>query len=744
MAKRKNKGPKQHKFRNKLILNQWLISLFGIDPLKEYRVNEQNVRPFHKLTELIKNIDNEGLDNDNLHYFYHSLVDSELFWNNISKISKEQILMYEENIVKHTQVINSKRHRPVKWKYFQWLSLLFVEIYLDRYFSNKELLLENLNEYVNKFNSKWTDYKGIEYYSEEDLNKISLQNATGSGKTLLMHVNYLQYEYYSKKYGKEKDLSRVILISPNERLSQQHIAEFKESSISASHFSKEGYNLFTLAQGISRIDVIEITKLSEKDGPNIIATRSLGDENLLLVDEGHRGLSDQNAKADEKAWYKNRSMLSEKGFTFEYSATFDQAVSGTGHEDDYAKTIIFDYSYRWFYEDGYGKDYQILNLPKSFEETKSVYLTACLLKYYQQLDLYNNKYNELQVFNIEKPLWVFVGTTVKGSSKAEKATVSDVAQILTFISDFVSNMEKSIKRIKEIISGNGQDTGLLDSDDYDIFENSFNWLAKKVNNGLTYEKLYKNILRDLFNSITGGHLKMERIKGDSGEVALRVGDTETPFGLINVGDSKSLTDHIEEVKRKVQLEISVEDSEFGEATFNTVKDSSSNINLLIGSKKFVEGWDCWRVSTLGLMHVGKTEGAQIIQLFGRGVRLKGYNWSLKRSGHSKALNIPDNIEEIETLNVFGIEADFMKKFRQYLADEGLPGNERRRIFRIPLNVTYDVGKKLQIIRPKKKKEDGKEYNFKVDGPIPTVGLDSNYLKEHPVISDWYPRIQSIK
>ena len=56
-----------------------------------------------------------------------------------------------------------------------------------------------------------------------------------------------------------------------------------------------------------------------------------------------------------------------------------------------------------------------------------------------------------------------------------------------------------------------------------------------------------------------------------------------------------------------------------------------NCESLIGSKKFTEGWSSWRVCTLGLMNIGKKEGSQIIQLFGRGVRLKGYNFSLKRS-----------------------------------------------------------------------------------------------------------------
>ncbi|MDY0223481.1 MAG: DEAD/DEAH box helicase family protein, partial [Desulfobacterium sp.] len=742
MAKRKSKGPKQHKFRDKLLLNHWLMSLFGIDPLRE----GTKERPFYKLAESIKDHRLEGLDKDNLHRFYHELTNSNLFWDDTTALSKEQLLMYEENIVHHTQAINAKRHRLIVWKYYQWLSLLFVEIYLDRYFSDRDALLASLNEYVDRFNTRWSEYADIGYFNKDELNKLSLQNATGSGKTLLMHVNYLQYRHYSKKYGKETDLSRVILISPNERLSEQHIAEFSESSIGSSNFSKEGHNLFSQAQGLTRVDVLEITKLGDKEGPNTIATRTLGDQNLLLVDEGHRGLSGKNAKIDGNAWFKNRAMLCEKGFTFEYSATFDQAVSGTGHEDDYARTVVFDYSYRWFYEDGFGKDYQILNLPKSFDETKAVYLTACLLKFYQQLDIYEDKSEDLNPFNIEKPLWVFVGSTVTGRKlgKDEQLVATDVARIIAFIADFLSNKEKACKRMEEILTGNGQDTGLIDSNGIDIFEGSFTWLAKTLNTGVTYDELYKSILKRLFNTNTGGHLVLDRVKGESGEIALRVGTSETPFGLINVGDAKALADHIEGVANQDGLLLTVEDSDFSEASFDSVKDSSSPVNLLIGSKKFVEGWDCWRVSTLGLMHVGKSEGAQIIQLFGRGVRLKGYGWSLKRSGHSYAPSIPQHIEELETLNVFGIEADFMEKFRQFLADEGLPGNERRRIFIIPLNVTYDFGKKLQIIRPKRKADDGKEYDFKKDAPVPNLGQLTEYLQLHPVISDWYPRIQSIQ
>ena len=37
----------------------------------------------------------------------------------------------------------------------------------------------------------------------------------------------------------------------------------------------------------------------------------------------------------------------------------------------------------------------------------------------------------------------------------------------------------------------------------------------------------------------------------------------------------------------------------------------------------MEGWNSWRVPNMGLLNIGRQEGSQIIQLLGRGVRLKG-------------------------------------------------------------------------------------------------------------------------
>ncbi len=733
MAKRRNSsGKKPHEFRNKLVLNQWMTNLLGVDPLVEHRMNGRVVRPWHALAEPIRDARMEGLDESNIHRFFHNLVGGRLF--EFARIDKLRLLCYEENIVAHTQRINERRTRPITWKYPQWLTLLFVEIYLDRWFSDRDGLLRELNEFVERFNRKWHEYEPVPAYVEDDLNKLCFQNATGSGKTLIMHVNLLQFQHYARRTGRESDLSRVILLTPNERLSEQHLGEFAASGIPCSR-------LVPGAQRGFGVEVTEITKLADQDGPQQIATRSLGDQNLMLVDEGHRGMSGK----EEGAWVTRRNALCAKGFTFEYSATFAEAVAAAKEErveNAYAKAILFDYSYRYFYEDGFGKDYQILNLSKSFAQTQTIYLTACLLKFYQQLRIYEEGRVEFAPFNLEKPLCVFVGSSVVKAtgSEDEKAVASDVAKVLRFVADFLHDPVAARQRIGQILTGTGADTGLLDENDVDIFAGSFWYLARAMGDGETVDGLYQDMLRRVFKNPAGGTLVLSRIKGDSGEIALKAGAAEQPFGLINVGDAAGLARHCEEVLDGL---IQLDDSEFTQAMFAGVKDSASPVNVLIGSKKFIEGWDCWRVSTMGLMHVGKSEGSQIIQLFGRGVRLKGYEWSLKRSSKLNVPTHPPNIEALETLNIFGIEADFMQRFREFLREEGLPGNERKAVFTVPLVVTHDFGKKLKILRPKVKASDGREYDFKRDGRVPTLGDVPDYLQHSTVVADWYPRIQAL-
>ena len=109
-------------FAYKLVLNQWLLSLF-------------KVKSFKDLAEPLRSEALEGLDENNVHRFHHALT-TQLF--NLTQLPTELLLEYDQNIVKHTLRLNERRlthgEEPIVWKYFQYLALLFTEIYLDRYF----------------------------------------------------------------------------------------------------------------------------------------------------------------------------------------------------------------------------------------------------------------------------------------------------------------------------------------------------------------------------------------------------------------------------------------------------------------------------------------------------------------------------------------------------------------------------------------------------------------------------------
>ena len=184
------------------------------------------------------------------------------------------------------------------------------------------------------------------------LNKLAFWMATGSGKTLLMHANILQYRHALTRHGRRRELNRILLLTPNEGLSQQHLREFEAAGIDAELFNKDGRRLFSG----QAVEIIEVTRLRDEMGDRTIAIDAFEGNNLVLVDEGHRGASG----GEEGAWMRARNALCEKGFSFEYSATFGQAVKGSPRLTElYAKSTLCDYSYRYFYGDGFGKDYQI-------------------------------------------------------------------------------------------------------------------------------------------------------------------------------------------------------------------------------------------------------------------------------------------------------------------------------------------------------------------------------------------------
>ncbi len=717
----------QAPFAYKLVLNRWMLSLF-------------NVRRFEELAKHLRDEALEGLDEKNVHHFHHTLTGQ---LSDLPELPTELLLEYDQNIVRHTQRLNERRitrgEEPIVWKYFQYLALLFTEIYLDRYFRDAAGLRQSINVQIAAYNADKPDADQLTPLDETgdawpQLNKLAYWMATGSGKTLVMHANILQYQHYLEKHGRRRELNRILLLTPNEGLSQQHLREFEAAGVDAELFNKDGRGLFA---GRS-VEILEVTRLREEMGAKTIAIEAFEGNNLVLVDEGHRGAS----AGDEGAWMRARNALCEKGFSFEYSATFGQAVKGSQNLINlYAKSILCDYSYRYFYGDGFGKDYQILNLDEGTQQNNlELYLVACLLVFFQQQRLFREHGSTFRPFNIEKPLWIFVGGSV--TATLAKKDASDIVEILQFLARYVADRTGSIQRIDRVMN-----QGLVTTTGKNLFAGRFTYLNTT---GLTPAQVFDETLATLFNAPAGGQLYVENLKGATGEVALRLGAENEPFGVINVGDDAKL------VKLCEHNGLETGGREFSGSLFHGINTPQSTINLLIGSKKFTEGWSSWRVSTMGLMNVGKGEGAQIIQLFARGVRLKGFEWSLKRSVKTQlpdGVDRPKHIATLETLGIFGIHADYMAQFRDFLEEEGLPTNDERGKFLLP--VIKNLGSpKLKTIRLKKvingvSTEFGDA--FRKLGPIPTLGRPdpghdpaTEYLQKNQVVLNWYPKIQAMK
>lgn len=718
-VKRAARQVPQLPFDEKLVLQQWVFKLLEAKDIYDL-CNEEFRHP-----------DAEVWDTENVTEFHRLLTNRTI---ERKDLPNALLRAFDENIVSHTLKINGRRPEPIRWKYYQYVALLFTEIYLHWYFTRPAELLKSLNNHLALFNADQEPINQIEPFKEDDLKKLCFWQATGSGKTLQMHVNILQYLHHLKQAGRRHELNKIILLTPKEGLSIQHLHEFSLSGIDAELFDKDGGQM-SMFSG-QTVEIIDVNKLSDESKEKTVAVDCFEGNNLVLVDEGHRGSSGEE-------WMRRREALCRDGFSFEYSATFGQSVKAANDkamEQNYARWILFDYSYRFFHKDGYGKHYRILNLKdQRSEEQRVLYLTAAVLSFYQQLRIWLDHKDEFAVFNVERPLWVFFGASVNAVRTESGREVSDVLDVLLFFATFVKQRSESIRHLDLLLTGTD---GLMDKKNRVLFADTFPYLK---NQSVTGEQAYEAILKLLFNSSTGGILHVKNLKSAGGELSLSLGEAE-PFGVINVGDEKTLHGLCE----KHPNLLATSDQEFGGSLFHELSKPTSRIHLLLGSKKFTEGWNSWRVSAIGLMNLGRGEGSDIIQLFGRGVRLKGWNMTLKRTEALKRLNLPIMqgateaqrrfLPLVETLDVFGVRADYMEDFRKYLEAEGINTDPEWVPVIVPAMPTLKdlPAKKLKIVRVPE------DLDFKRDAPRPRLELEKDYFKRFPVKVDWYPRIEAMK
>jgi hypothetical protein len=203
----------------------------------------------------------------------------------------------------------AKARGQFAFKYFQYLGLLYTEICLDRLTSEPAAFLADLNAFLQRQKRAEPALHEFTAFEPNDLRRLAFFMATGSGKTLLLHVNLWQMLHYLRhgrhpealvrRADKRREFDSILLITPNEGLSEQHLKEFQRSGVDAVLLvdDRSGQQTFE-----PRVRIIEISKLAEAaSGEGVsVPLESLGNAHLVFVDEGHKGTG-----SEARTW-KNR------------------------------------------------------------------------------------------------------------------------------------------------------------------------------------------------------------------------------------------------------------------------------------------------------------------------------------------------------------------------------------------------------------------------------------------------------
>ena len=689
MVRTRNYSTQYVKLEQRLVLLAWLNGLFG------YKSNRDLLKDMKKAAE--------GFDASGRSYIYYQL---EARGDKV-QVPPADLARYDDNIREHLRAMNARRPEPITLRYFQYLAVVYTEIFLDWYFHHRREMLRSLNTFVEKRNAakppgETKDAK----FSQRDLEKLAFWMATGSGKTLIMHINYRQFLHYN-----DLPLDNILLITPNEGLTEQHMAEMAASNIPCRWFDLNESGLGLYEKDVVR--VIEITKLvEEKRGGGVsVPVEAFEGNNLIFVDEGHKG-------SGGEVWRSFRDALGETGFTFEYSATFGQALTAARNDlltEEYGKSIIFDYSYRYFHGDGYGKDFHILNLKEETTEDKTeTLMLGNLLSFYEQQCFFDERKEVLRPYNLDRPLWIFVGSSVNAVYTENKRKRSDVLTVVRFLHHLLQNNRGwAVKTIRKLIEGK---TGLVTPDGQDVFADRFEYLREAR---LDAETAYRGVLAKVLHAPAGGGLHLCDMRGNPGELGLKASGAEDYFGLIYIGDTSTFKKVVEADDSGIVLE---EDA-ITDSLFDGINKPDTSLDILIGAKKFMEGWNSWRVSNMGLLNIGRKEGSEIIQLFGRGVRLRGRDFTLKRSLALDGSH-PEHIRLLETLNIFAVRANYMAQFREYLEKEGV---ETEGALELPLAIRPNkefLGKGLVVPRVPEDRNFAEEADILLEpDPAARVRLD---------------------
>lgn len=497
------------------------------------------------------------------------------------------------------------------------------------------------------------------------INRMCFWMATGSGKTLVI-IKLLEVLKNLMQSSKIPSNDILFLTYRDDLIDQfkSHIDEFNSDN---NEFTiilkdlKEYEN--TKRESLNLLKNYELTifyyrsdLLSYEHKEKIVDFRNYDNYGkwYIFLDEAHKGDKEDSIR---QVIY---SLLSRNGFLFNFSATF------TDPRDDI--TCVYNYNLSKFVSEGYGKHiYLVSEDISAFKDKKDFTILEKQLIILKTLVLltYINKFY-LDISNIDKDLY----------HKPLLLTLVNSVNIED--SDLILFFKELEKIAKSPVNNN-----LLENAKKDIIskleENSVFEFEEIKDIKLTIEKeklltiTYKDILKHIYNSENPGAIEVLKIPNNKKELIFKLKTTNKPFALIKIGDIS------EWLKNKLSGYEIIERFE-NESIFSQINNDDSNINILMGSRSFYEGWDSNRPNLVVFINIGVGYEAKkfVLQSIGRGVRIEPIKNERKRLlelYNSKSVSeelfckLKDLSIPLETLFVLGTSAKNIKDIVDTLKEQ---------------------------------------------------------------------------
>ncbi|GAA9682417.1 DEAD/DEAH box helicase family protein [Helicobacter pylori] len=475
---------------------------------------------------------------------------------------------------------------------------------------------------------------------ENFINRLAFYMATGSGKTIVIiklvellsvamgmglipkknimffsaNENLIkQFEKEIEKYNRGKDYSKQI--------------DFKNlKSVTHKDFHRAPKGFFEkIALFYYRADLMN----DEESKENLLNYKDYWDngENYVILDEAHKG---NKSESKRQAIF---SLLSLKGFLFNFSATFTE-------ESDLI-TSVYNLSVGEWVKLGYGKESVLLkknnlNAFKDLKDLNDREKEIALLKALLLLGM-QKRYKTEGYFH--DPLMLVFTHSVNVKNSDAEIFFKTLARVIENDdgNDFLRAKEDLLEEIKdpEFLFSANKDK------DYkvEVFKEGLKSMDFK---GLKEEVFYAS----------NGHIEVIINPKNNQEIAFKLNTSDKVFCLIKIGD---ITEWICEKLKSVK--VVSKNLSFKEESYFSQIDKSS-INILVGSRTFDTGWDSTRPSVILFLNIGLDDDAKklVKQSFGRGVRIESVKNQRQRLAY---LDIDEAIKEKLKPNAAMLETLFV-------------------------------------------------------------------------------------